>query len=59
MRPALTKAGVAPIFVVDTWAQAGDAWQLKTRYAAPVGAAAAVPGEPAASAKGPAIVKRY
>jgi hypothetical protein len=56
MRPPVGKAGVAPIFVVDTWAQAGEDWQLKTRYAAPVGAAAAVPGEPATS---PAIVKRY
>jgi hypothetical protein len=59
MRTAVAKAGVATIFVVDTWAQAGDDWQLKTRYAAPVGAAAVVPGEPASTATSPAIVKRY
>jgi hypothetical protein len=59
MRPAVAKAGVAPIFVVDTWVQAGDDWQLKTRYAGVVGAAAVVPGEPDASAVSPAIVKRY
>jgi hypothetical protein len=59
MRPPVAKAGVVPIFVVDTWAQAGEDWQLKTRYAAPVGAAAAVPGEPGISTTSQGVVKRY
>jgi hypothetical protein len=50
MSPPPGAAGALPVFIVDTWARDGDAWRLKTRYAAPVGGDAAVPGEPTGSA---------
>jgi ketosteroid isomerase-like protein len=39
------EAGLAQqVFVVDTWKRNGDSWQVLVRYAAPVDAAARVPG---------------
>ena len=42
----LRPADGAPLFIVDTWARAGDGWRLQVRYAAPVAREARlVPGE--------------
>lgn len=44
------EAGLAQkVFVVDTWKRNGDSWQVLVRYAAPVDAAASVPGAVAPS----------
>ncbi len=45
------------VFVIDTWKRNGDGWQVAVRYAAPVDAAARVPG--AAIAATQAIEKKY
>jgi hypothetical protein len=58
MRPPADAAGALPVFVVDAWARAGDGWQLKTRYAAPVAGTGTVPGEPSGAAAAPSVDKK-
>ena len=42
----LRPADGAPLFIVDTWARAGESWRLQVRYAAPVAPGGRpVPGE--------------
>jgi hypothetical protein len=58
MRPPADAAGALPVFVVDAWGRAGDGWQLKTRYAAPVPGTGTVPGEPTGAAAAAPIDKK-